>query len=212
MYINYDTGVVVKWEVDTGTTFTNTNVVGGIGGGTNIQWSVVGTTRVMKMYYNTGTSEIQARYYDLSDLSEVGFTVSTGIDSEFFSVSNNPSTNEFMFVASLDYSTTNDAEQNIQGVITANGDDLNYTSRSRTYAALDQPINEDGTYTNAGDSDVLFVGTRADGDGDLHDVFVTTASTSSNISLNAAETVSFVSAIENRTTYNIKIVSHTVKR
>ena len=212
VYINYDTGVVVKWEVDTGTTFTNTNVVGGIGGGTNIQWSVVGTTRVMKMYYNTGTSEIQARYYDLSDLSEVGFTVSTGIDSEFFSVSNNPSTNEFMFVASLDYSTTNDAEQNIQGVITANGDDLNYTSRSRTYAALDQPINEDGTYTNAGDSDVLFVGTRADGDGDLHDVFVTTASTSSNISLNAAETVSFVSAIENRTTYNIKIVSHTVKR
>ena len=212
VYINYSTDIVGKWEVDTGTTFTNTNVVASIGDGTNAQWNVVGTTRVMKMYHNTATSEIQARYYDLSDLSEVGFTVSTGIDSEFFSVASNNADSQFFFTASLDYSSANDGEQNIQGVITANGDDLDYTSRSRTYAALDQPVDSDGTLTNTGDLDVIFVGSRADGNGDLHDIFVTSASTTSNISANSDETVSFASAIENRTTYNIKIVSHTVKR
>lgn len=212
VYVNYDTGVVVKWEVDTGTTFTNTGVVASIGGGTNAQWQVVGTNRVMKMYHNTGTSEIQARYYDLSDLSEVGFVVSTGVDSEIFSVASNDADGQFLFNAALDYSSANDGEQNIQGIITANGDDLDYTSRSRTYAALDQPVDDDGTLTNTGDLDVIFVGTRTDGNGDPHDIFVTSASTTSNISADGDETVSFASAIENRTTYNIKIVSHTVKR
>jgi plastocyanin len=212
VYINYSTGVVGKWEVDTPLTFTNANVAANIGGGTNVQWSVVGTTRVMKMYYNTGTSEIQARYYDLSDLSEVGFTVSTGVDSQIFSVANNPSTGEFIFNAAFDYSTVSDGQQNIQGAIISDGDTLSYTSKSRTYAALDQAVDDDGTLANTGDLDVIFMGTRSDGNGDLHDIFITTASTTSTIVGDNDETVSFTSAIENRTTYNIKIVSHTVKR
>jgi len=210
VYINYSTGVVGKWEVDT--TFNNTNTVASIGGGTNVQWQVVGTNRVMKMYHNTATSEIQARYYDLNDLSEVGFVVSTGVDSEIFSVASNNTDGQFLFNAAFDYSSANYGEQNIQGVITANGDDLDYTSRSRTYAAVDQPVDDDGTLTNTGDLDVIFIGTRTDGNGDLHDIFITSASTTSNLSADADETVSFASAIENRTTYNIKIVSHTVKR
>jgi plastocyanin len=209
LYVNYTTGVLVKYEVDT--LVTNTGVVASIGGGTNVKWSVYGTDRVLKMYYNTGTSEIQARYYDLSDLSLVGTAVSTGIDSEIFSVTND-SDGKFFFLAGLVYDGTNDNEQNIQAVITVDNDDLNYTSRSRTYAALDQPININGNLSTTGDSDVIFVGTRVDGGGGLHDIFVTTASTTSTVIGDNDETVSFASAIENRTTYNIKIVSQTVKR
>ena len=209
LYVNYTTGVLVKYEVNT--LVTNTGVVAAIGGGTNVKWSVYGTDRVLKMYYNTGTSEIQARYYDLSDLSLVGTAVSTGIDSEIFSVTND-SNGKFFFLAGLVYDGTNDNEQNIQAVITVDNDDLNYTSRSRTYAALDQPININGNLSTTGDSDVIFVGTRVDGGGGLHDIFVTTASTTSTVIGDNDETVSFASAIENRTTYNIKIVSQTVKR
>ena len=210
LYVAFTSGIVRKYSVS-GSTLTS-ETTAGIASGSNVQWSVVGTTRVMKMYYNSGTTEIQVRYYDLSDLSEVGSVVATGIDSEIFSVASNSADGQFLFNAALDYSNTNDGEQNIQGTIIADGDTLSYSSRSRTYAALDQPVDDDGTLTNTGDLDVIFMGTRADGNGDLHDIFVTSASTTSNISADGNETVSFASAIENRTTYNIKIVSHTVKR
>jgi len=210
LYVNFTSGAVRKYSI-AGSTLTE-ETTASIGSGTSIQWAVVGTTRVLKMYYDTATSQIQVRYYDLNDLSEVGLVVSTGIDSEIFSVAGNPTNGQFMFTAALDYSGTNDNEQNINGVIIADGDNLSYTSRSRTYGALDQPVNYDGNLLNAGDLDVIFVGTRVDGEGNLHDMFVTSASTTNNISANADETVSFASAIENRTTYNIKIVSHTVKR
>lgn len=210
LYVAFTSGTVRKYSVS-GSTLTS-ETTAGIASGSNVQWAVVGTTRVMKMYYNSATTEIQVRYYDLSDLSEVGSVVATGIDSEIFSVASNSADGQFLFNAALDYSNTNDGEQNIQGTIIANGDTLSYSSRSRTYAALDQPVDDDGTLTNTGDLDVIFMGTRTDGNGDLHDIFITSASTTSNISADGDETVSFASAIENRTTYNIKIVSHTVKR
>ena len=211
VYVSNGTSVQ-KYTLGTGGTFATSGSAAAIASGTNVQWSVVGTTKVMKMYYNSGTSEIQARYYNLSDLSAVGSIVATGIDSQIFSVASNSADGQFFFNAALDYSNTNDNEQNIQGVIIADGDNLSYTARSRTYAALDEPVDDDGTLANTGDLDVIFVGSRADGNGDLHDIFVSSASTTSNITSDADTTVSFASAIQNMTTYNIKLVSHTVKR
>ena len=211
VYVSNGTSVQ-KYTLGTGGTFATSGSAATIASGTNVQWSVVGTTKVMKMYYNSGTSEIQARYYNLSDLSAVGSIVATGIDSQIFSVASNSADGQFFFNAALDYSSTNDNEQNIQGVIIADGDNLSYTARSRTYAALDEPVDDDGTLANTGDLDVIFVGSRADGNGDLHDIFVSSASTTSNITSDADTTVSFASAIQNMTTYNIKLVSHTVKR
>ena len=203
---------VQKYTLGTGGAFATSGSAASIASGTNVQWTVVGTTKVVKMYYNSGTSEIQARHYNLSDLSAVGSIVETGIDSQIFSVASNSADGQLFFNAALDYSNANDNEQNIQGVIIVDGDNLSYTARSRTYAALDEPVDDDGTLANTGDLDVVFVGTRADGNGDLHDIFVSSASTTSSITSDADTTVSFASAIQNMTTYNIKLVSHTVKR
>ena len=173
---------------------------------------VAGGGRLLRVSDGSVAGTLEAQIYDPTTGSQLGTTLVMNIDSKIFDVAYDSINNRYMLVAALDYSNTNDAQQNLMGVINVDGNQLSFTANSTKYSALDQPVDQDRTAANAGDVDALFVGTRSDGSGDLHQIFVTSASTSNNISVSTPETVSFASAIENRTTYNIKIVSHTVKR
>lgn len=214
LYLIYTTSTgsdwLQKWEV-TGSginqEWTNSNI-----SDRSAQKLVAGGGRLLRVSDGSVAGTLEAQIYDPATGSQLGTTVVMNIDSKIFDIAYDSINDRYILVAALNHSGTNDNQQNLMGVINVDGTQLSFTSRSTKYSALDQVVDVDRTPANAGDVDALFVGTKSDSNGNLHQIFLTSASTTSNISAGADETVSFASAVENRTTYNIKIVSHTVKR